>query len=93
MSAEHGEGLSGLYDALRTALPEATAESETDEPVRRKRKAHSHRRRRTSEYRQIDADQSACSGEERLLTGPEAGTTRDAIAVDLEWRGRRFPHL
>ena len=29
-------------------------------------------------------------GEERLLTGPEAGITRDAIAVDLEWHGRRF---
>src|SRR6202035_2532070 len=29
-------------------------------------------------------------GEERLLTGPEAGITRDAIAVDLEWQGRQF---
>jgi GTPase len=29
-------------------------------------------------------------GEERLLTGPEAGITRDAIAVDLRWRGRDF---
>jgi GTP-binding protein len=29
-------------------------------------------------------------GEERLLTGPEAGITRDAIAVDLDWQGRRF---
>jgi GTP-binding protein len=29
-------------------------------------------------------------GEERLLTGPEAGITRDAIAVDLTWRDRRF---
>jgi GTP-binding protein len=29
-------------------------------------------------------------GEERLLTGPEAGITRDSIAVDLDWRGRRF---
>src|SRR5437763_294464 len=29
-------------------------------------------------------------GEERLLTGPEAGITRDAIAVDLDWHGRRF---
>ena len=28
-------------------------------------------------------------GEERLLTGPEAGITRDAIAVDLDWQGRR----
>jgi GTPase len=29
-------------------------------------------------------------GEERLLTGPEAGITRDAIAVDLRWRDRPF---
>ena len=28
-------------------------------------------------------------GDERLLTGPEPGITRDAIAVDLEWNGRR----
>lgn len=27
-------------------------------------------------------------GEERVLTGPEAGMTRDAIAVDWSWRGR-----
>src|SRR5262249_54156109 len=27
-------------------------------------------------------------GEERLLTGPEAGITRDAIAVDIDWQGR-----
>jgi GTP-binding protein len=29
-------------------------------------------------------------GQERLLTGPEAGITRDAIAVDLDWRGQTF---
>ena len=29
-------------------------------------------------------------GEERLLTAPEAGTTRDAIAVDLDWHGQKF---
>ena len=29
-------------------------------------------------------------GEERLLTSSEAGTTRDAIAVDLEWHGQQF---
>ncbi|MBE1236824.1 ribosome biogenesis GTPase Der [Phaeovibrio sulfidiphilus] len=29
-------------------------------------------------------------GEERLVTGPEAGVTRDAIEVDWEWGGRRF---
>src|SRR6202035_2761772 len=29
-------------------------------------------------------------GEERLLTGPEAGITRDAIAVPLSSQGRHF---
>jgi GTP-binding protein len=29
-------------------------------------------------------------GEERLLTGPEAGITRDSIAVDLTWQERQF---
>jgi GTP-binding protein len=29
-------------------------------------------------------------GEERLLTSPEAGTTRDSIAVDVTWKGREF---
>ena len=29
-------------------------------------------------------------GEDRLLTGPEAGITRDAIAVDYNWQGRRL---
>jgi len=29
-------------------------------------------------------------GEERLLTGPEAGITRDAIAVELTWHGQSF---
>jgi GTP-binding protein len=29
-------------------------------------------------------------GEERLLTSPEAGTTRDSIAVEIKWKGRDF---
>jgi len=28
-------------------------------------------------------------GEERLLTGPEAGVTRDSITIDYMWQGRR----
>jgi GTPase len=31
---------------------------------------------------------NALIGEERLLTGPEAGITRDSISVDWNWRGR-----
>jgi GTP-binding protein len=33
---------------------------------------------------------NAFLGEERLLTGPEAGITRDSISVEWEWRGRRI---
>jgi GTPase len=29
-------------------------------------------------------------GEERLLTSPEAGTTRDSISVEINWQGREF---
>ncbi|PIW27714.1 MAG: ribosome biogenesis GTPase Der, partial [Rhodobacterales bacterium CG15_BIG_FIL_POST_REV_8_21_14_020_59_13] len=32
---------------------------------------------------------NALIGEDRLITGPEAGVTRDAIAVDWFWDGRR----
>jgi GTPase len=31
---------------------------------------------------------NAILGEERMITGPEAGITRDAIAVELTWQGR-----
>ncbi len=33
---------------------------------------------------------NAILGEDRLLTGPEAGITRDAIAVEVDWRGTAF---
>jgi len=33
---------------------------------------------------------NAMIGQERLLTGPEAGITRDSISVDWEWRNRRI---
>jgi GTPase len=32
---------------------------------------------------------NALLGEERMITGPEAGLTRDAIAADFSWHGRR----
>ncbi|MEZ5843910.1 MAG: ribosome biogenesis GTPase Der [Hyphomicrobiaceae bacterium] len=31
---------------------------------------------------------NALLGEERMITGPEPGLTRDAIATDLDWNGR-----
>jgi GTP-binding protein len=32
---------------------------------------------------------NALLGEERMITGPEAGLTRDAIAAELTWHGKR----
>jgi GTP-binding protein len=92
ISAEHGEGLADLYDALRAALPEATASPEaTDDAVDAAAEDKAIRiavvgRPNTGKSTLINR----MLGEERLLTGPEAGITRDAIAVDLDWRGRRF---
>jgi GTP-binding protein len=91
ISAEHGEGLVDLYDALRAVLPEAEIESEyaegsdaarEDKPIRVAVVGRPNSGKSTLINRLI--------GEDRLLTGPEAGITRDSIAVDLDWQGRHF---
>ena len=102
ISAEHGQGLSELYDALRAALPEQTAqpaarrgrktdEDKTDAEASEPEVAPSIRvaiigRPNTGKSTLVNR----LLGEERLLTGPEAGITRDSIAVDVTWRGRTF---
>jgi GTP-binding protein len=95
ISAEHGEGLSDLYDALCAALPDETARAdeagesggdiarlEPSRPVRVAVVGRPNSGKSTLVNRLL--------GEERLLTGPEAGITRDAVAVDLDWNGRPF---
>jgi GTP-binding protein len=95
LSAEHGEGLADLYDALRTALPEQTERAE-EAPAEESETpdAESTRPIRVAVVGRPNAGKSTLVnrliGEERLLTGPEAGITRDSIAVDLAWRGRHF---
>ncbi len=89
ISAEHGEGLADLYAALRAALPEATALPERETKPVAEPESHPIRiaivgRPNTGKSTLINR----LLGEERLLTGPEAGITRDAIAVDLAWQGR-----
>jgi GTP-binding protein len=91
LSAEHGEGLSDLYDAIRAALPEHTAApAEEDEPDAEA----ADRPIRVAVVGRPNVGKSTLInrllGEERLLTGPEAGITRDAIAVELAWKGRAF---
>ncbi len=97
-SAEHGEGLSDLYDAICDALPEQTALKDEDE----------------EDFAYEDEDEDAAPrnpikvavlgrpnagkstlinrllGEERLLTGPEAGITRDSISVRMEYKGTKL---
>jgi GTP-binding protein len=93
ISAEHGEGLADLYAALRAALPDATAPSADEEqgdgeqppapsPIRIAVVGRPNSGKSTLVNRLL--------GEERLLTGPEAGITRDAIAVDVIWNERPF---
>jgi len=89
LSAEHNEGMSDLYDALLEALPEKTAEQreragakEGPQPIRVAIVGRPNAGKSTLINRLI--------GEERLLTGPEAGITRDSIAVDFEWQDHKF---
>ncbi len=91
ISAEHGEGLAGLYEALRAALPQRMAETKAEQETQARPERASIRiaivgRPNTGKSTLINR----LLGEERLLTGPEAGITRDAIAVDLDWRGHHF---
>jgi GTP-binding protein len=87
ISAEHNEGMSDLYQAIAAALPEKAgpAQERAEEPAHPIRVAivgRPNAGKSTLINRLI--------GEERLLTGPEAGITRDAIGVDLDWNGRPF---
>jgi GTP-binding protein len=95
VSAEHGEGLADLYAALREALPDqterkdtlpgakaATGASAAQAPIRIAVVGRPNSGKSTLINRIL--------GEERLLTGVEAGTTRDAIALDVDWHGRKF---
>src|SRR5262249_18404877 len=83
MAAEHGEGMAELYGAISAAG--VAAESE---------EAGGARPVNLAIIGRPNAGKStlvnALIGEDRLLVGPEAGITRDAIAVDWEWHGKRY---
>jgi len=92
LSAEHGEGLSDLYDAIRVVLPDHTAPAEDEDDADDENAPD--RPIRVAVVGRPNAGKSTLInrllGEERLLTGPESGITRDAIAVELAWKGRAF---
>jgi len=90
ISAEHDEGMVELYDAIVAALPEKTAQQRRDA----EQEAQGARAIRVAIVGRPNAGKSTLInrliGEERLLTGPEAGITRDSISVDLDWQGKPF---
>ena len=87
LSAEHGEGMSELYEAIvaaaaQVALPEEIEDAGGEKPIR------------LAIIGRPNAGKStlvnALIGEDRLLVGPEAGITRDAISIDWTWNGKRI---
>ena len=95
ISAEHGEGMGDLYSALEpfdAAQREAEAafekededvdEDDPDKPLKIAVVGRPNVGKSTLINRLL--------GENRLLTGPEAGITRDAISVDWDWEGRKI---
>jgi GTP-binding protein len=87
LSAEHGEGIADLFDALLPLIgekqPEEEVEGGEDEDVDLSGPLH------LAIVGRPNAGKSTLInkllGEDRLLTGPEAGITRDAIAIDWAW--------
>jgi GTP-binding protein len=111
VSAEHGQGMPDLRDAIVAALgeertlppeeePYAPAESEAlvgediADPDAEEPAYDDTKPLRIAVIGRPNAGKStlinALIGEERLLTGPEAGITRDSISVDWTWRDRRI---
>ena len=90
-SSEHGEGLGDLYDTLATLQPEALA-SDGSSTVGNFGEAMSERPLQLAIVGRPNVGKSTMVnhliGEDRVLTGPEAGITRDAISVSWEYDGR-----
>jgi GTP-binding protein len=85
ISAEHGEGMADLYAAIVGLVAEGDElqdEDEADKPIRIAIVGRPNAGKSTLVNRLI--------GEDRMLTGPEAGITRDAISVDWEWDDRKI---
>jgi GTP-binding protein len=84
ISGEHGEGMAELYAALLELEEQFDREAEEkgDKPIMLAIVGRPNAGKSTLVNRLI--------GEDRLLTGPEAGITRDAISVDWEYGGRQI---
>ncbi len=88
ISAEHGEGMGDLFDALAPYILKTDEADETAAEEVESGRIH------VAIVGRPNAGKStllnALLGEERVLTAPEAGTTRDSIAVDFTHAGREL---
>jgi GTP-binding protein len=96
ISAEHGEGMGELYDALREIFPpEEEPEEELEDEEEGTAKPLD--TIRVAVVGRPNAGKSTLInkliGEDRLVTGPEPGITRDSIEVPFEYFGHKFEIL
>src|SRR3982750_3269412 len=86
LSAEHGEGVADLFEVLRPVIEREVVEEEPlDEedpsaPLKLAIVGRPNAGKSTLVNQML--------GEERMITGPEAGITRDSISLDWTWNGR-----
>jgi GTP-binding protein len=83
ISAEHGEGLADLHLALAAILPEAAEAGEIKQAAIRVAVVGRPNVGKSTLINRL-------IGEERLLTGPEPGITRDAISIEFARGDQRF---
>ena len=89
ISAEHGEGIGGLYEVLLGAYKQWQSQAEEtslDESEDEERAL------KVAIVGRPNAGKSTLVnrllGQDRVITGPEAGLTRDSIAIDFQWAER-----
>jgi len=89
ISAEHGQGMADLHDSIVAAVGENIAYPLAEEG---EDGSSGSKELKVSVVGRPNAGKSTLInqmiGQERLLTGPEAGITRDSISVDWEWNGK-----
>jgi GTP-binding protein len=95
ISAEHGEGVAELAAAMLAALglqPERKSTDSDGAAVADGKGAVAVHPIRLAIVGRPNVGKStlvnALVGEERMITGPEPGLTRDAVAIDFSWGGR-----